>query len=69
MRMAAYLLLPTGSNLTLGDIEGWIKRARALGADESTPVELGEPPKAANQPGTVQLSIPVTVSRTILPDA
>jgi hypothetical protein len=67
--MAAFLLLPlpSGTDLTLGDIEAWLKRARALGATDESPVTLGEPPAAAHQPGTTTLSVPVNVTRTVLP--
>jgi hypothetical protein len=68
--MAAYLLLPTGSGLTLADVEAWASRARALGATDEAPVHVGEPPLAAGEDdGTVTLSVAVTVTRTVLPGA
>ncbi|GAA2755458.1 hypothetical protein [Actinopolymorpha rutila] len=66
--MAAFLCLPTGSGLTLADIEDWASRARALGAADDAEVVVGEPPLAdGGEPLT--LSVPVNVSRTVLPDA
>ncbi len=67
-RMAAFLCLPTGSGVTLADIEDWVSRARALGAGADAEVVVGDPPLAAGgEPLT--LSVPVSVSRTVLPDA
>jgi hypothetical protein len=65
--MAAFLLLSASSDLTLADIEAWAARARTLGATAGSPVRFGEPPLAAERNGTLALSVPVTVSRTILP--
>lgn len=66
--MAAFLCLPTGSGLTLADIEDWASRARALGAIDDAEVVVGEPPLAdGGEPLT--LSVAVNVSRTVLPDA
>ena len=65
--MAAYLLLPTDTDLTLADIEAWASRARALGASDSSPVLIGEAPLAPERNGMLTLSVPVTVTRTILP--
>jgi len=67
--MAAFLLLPAGTDLTLGDIETWISRARALGATDASPVQIGEPPLARDGNGAMTLSVPVTVTRTVLPGA
>ena len=66
-RMAAFLLLSTDTDLTLGDIEAWAARARALGASAASPVQLGEPPLSAEGNDALTLSVPVVVSRTILP--
>ncbi|MEQ7124952.1 hypothetical protein ABN034_10560 [Actinopolymorpha sp. B11F2] len=67
--MAAFLLLPTGADLTLADVETWVARARALGAADSAPVQVGTPPLAGDDSAEVALSVPVTVSRTIIPGA
>jgi hypothetical protein len=67
--MAAFLLLPTGADLTLADVETWVARARTLGASDSSPVQVGTPPLAPDNSAEVALSVPVTVSRTILPGA
>ena len=67
MCMAAYLLLPTGGDLTLGDVEAWVKKARSLGAESSSPVKFGE---GSSEDGShaPKLSVPVHVTRTVLPD-
>jgi hypothetical protein len=67
--MAAFLLLPIGADLTLADVEAWVARARALGASDSAPVKVGPPPLAESDSSGEALSVPVTVSRTILPGA
>ncbi|WP_020577369.1 hypothetical protein [Actinopolymorpha alba] len=67
--MAAFLLLPTGSGLTLADVEAWVSRARTLGAPDDAPVHIGEPPLADENTDTVALSVPVIVTRTVLPGA
>jgi hypothetical protein len=67
--MAAFLLLPTGADLTLADVETWVARAKALGASGTAPVQVGAPPLAPDDTDAVVLRVPVTVSRTILPGA
>lgn len=67
--MAAFLLLPIGADLTLADVEAWVARARSLGASDSAPVKVGPPPLAESDSSEEALSVPVTVSRTILPGA
>jgi hypothetical protein len=74
--MAAFLTLPVGSDLTLADVEAWVYRARTLGAGDDAPVRLGDPPVPKEVPagvgasnGSLTLSVPVSVTRTILPDA
>jgi hypothetical protein len=67
--MAAFLLLPIGADLTLADVEAWVARARALGASDSALVRVGPPPLAESDSSEEALSVPVTVSRTILPGA
>ncbi|MGH3490837.1 MAG: hypothetical protein ACRDP8_23370 [Actinopolymorphaceae bacterium] len=67
--MAAFLLLPTGADLTLADVETWVARAKALGASGTAPVQVGAPPLAPDDSDEVVLRVPVTVSRTILPGA
>ena len=64
-RMAAFLLLPTGSNITLADVEAWTERARTLGASATSPVRIGPSPLAHG--GGVTLSVPVTAAGRILP--
>ncbi|MGW5361976.1 hypothetical protein [Actinopolymorpha pittospori] len=66
--MAAFLVLPTGSGLTLADVEAWVSRARTLGASEISQVRVGASPLAAGNDGGVTLSVPVTASRRILPE-
>ncbi|MGH3322730.1 MAG: hypothetical protein ACRDN9_21640 [Streptosporangiaceae bacterium] len=61
--MTAYLTLKAGADLTISDIEAWIERARTLGADDSTPVQLGAPPSpvpagSSGSPDTAGLSEP-----------
>jgi hypothetical protein len=65
--MAAFLLLSADTDLTLGDIESWAARARALGATATSPVDFGEPPLPADGDHALTLSVPVIVTRTILP--
>ena len=65
--MAAYLLLPTESGITLADVEAWAARARTLGASAVSPVRVGASPLAAGREDGVTLSVPVTVTRRILP--
>jgi hypothetical protein len=65
--MAAFLLLPTGSGITLADIEAWAERARTLGASAISPVRIGASPLAVGHGDGVTLSVPVTATRTILP--
>ena len=67
--MAAFLYLAAGSDLTLADVAAFVDRARALGATDATPVQLGEPPAAINRAGTSALTVPVTVSKSVLPPA
>ncbi|GAA5025407.1 hypothetical protein GCM10023317_72180 [Actinopolymorpha pittospori] len=64
--MAAFLLLPTESGITLADVESWVERARTLGASAISPVRVGASPLAAGGEGGVTLSVPVTVTRRIL---
>ena len=68
-RMAAFLLLPTESGITLADVESWVERARTLGASAISPVRVGASPLAAGGEGGVTLSVPVTVTRRLLPVA
>jgi hypothetical protein len=65
--MAAFLLLSADTDLTLGDIESWAARARALGATATSPVDFGDPPLPADGGSPLTLSVPVVVTRTILP--
>jgi hypothetical protein len=67
--MAAFLYLAAGSDLTLADVAAFVDRARALGATDATPVQLGEPPAAINRAGTSALTVPVTVTKSVLPPA
>jgi hypothetical protein len=66
--MAAYLQLSADTDLTLGDIEAWAARARALGATAASPVDYGDDqPLPADGKHALMLSVPVVVTRTILP--
>ncbi|GAA5039905.1 hypothetical protein [Actinopolymorpha pittospori] len=66
--MAAFLVLPTGSGLTLADVEAWVSRARTLGASAVSQVRVGDSPLAAGHDGGMTLSVPVTASRRVLPE-
>ena len=65
--MAAFLLLPIGSGVTLADVEDWATRARTLGASATSPVRVGASPIVAGHNGGVTLSVPVSVAGRILP--
>jgi hypothetical protein len=65
--VTAYLTLDTHSNLTLSDVAAWLERARALGADDTSPVRLGAPPSAQDRVSESALVVPVTVTLKPLP--
>jgi len=59
--------LDTHSNLTLSDVAAWLDRARALGAEDDSPVRLGPPPSAESRVSDKALTVPVVVSLKPLP--
>lgn len=65
--VTAYLTLDTHSNLTLSDVAAWLDRARALGADDGSPVRLGPPPSAETRVSDRALTVPVVVTLKPLP--